>query len=97
MARLQSGEARRLSWHDLRHTWASWHVQNGTPLAVLQELGGRRDLKMVLLYAHLAPGHPAPYASNSGLAKPQDDKSTRHKTGHTTPGLRMMRTKSSYR
>ena len=59
-------------WHDLRHTWASWHVQNGTPLAVLQELGGRRDLKMVLRYAHLAPGHLAPYAGNSGLAKPQD-------------------------
>ena len=59
-------------WHDLRHTWASWHVQNGTPLAVLQELGGWRDLKMVLRYAHLAPGHLAPYAGNSGLAKPQD-------------------------
>src|SRR5699024_477461 len=51
----------------LRHTWASWHVQNGTPLAVLQELGGWRDLKMVLRYAHLAPGHLAPYAANSGL------------------------------
>jgi len=26
-------------WHDLRHTWASWHVQNGTPVYALQEMG----------------------------------------------------------
>ena len=56
-------------WHDLRHTWASWHVQAGTPLNVLQELGGWSDHSMVLRYAHLAPEHLAEYASNiSALA-----------------------------
>jgi integrase len=34
-------------WHDLRHTWASWHIQNGTPLRVLQELGGWETASMV--------------------------------------------------
>ena len=48
-------------WHDLRHTWASWHVQAGTPLPVLQELGGWQVLEMVLKYAHLASDHLAPY------------------------------------
>ena len=53
------------TWHDLRHTWASWHVQNGTPLEALQKLGGWEDIAMVLKYAHLAPEHLAPYANNS--------------------------------
>ena len=41
-------------WHDLRHTWASWHVQSGTSLQVLQQLGGWSSFSMVLRYAHLA-------------------------------------------
>ncbi len=49
-------------WHDLRHTWASWHVQNGTPLYALQELGGWSDVRMVQRYAHLAPEHLSKYA-----------------------------------
>ena len=49
-------------WHDLRHTWASWHVQQGTPLFALQELGGWESPEMVRRYAHLAAEHLAPYA-----------------------------------
>ncbi|WP_145589810.1 site-specific integrase [Yersinia rochesterensis] len=44
-------------FHDLRHTWASWHVQNGTPLMVLKELGGWEKLEMVNKYAHLSGEH----------------------------------------
>ncbi|WP_425438675.1 tyrosine-type recombinase/integrase [Propionivibrio dicarboxylicus] len=49
-------------WHDLRHTWASWHVQAGTPLFALQEMGGWESSEMVRRYAHLAADHLAPYA-----------------------------------
>ena len=48
-------------WHDLRHTWASWHVQAGTPLHVLQELGGWECVEMVRKYAHLSTEHLADY------------------------------------
>lgn len=61
-------------WHDLRHTWASWHVMNGTPLAVLRELGGWASLEQVMIYAHLAPSHVAQFAEN---ARPVG-----HKSGH---------------
>ena len=44
-------------WHDLRHTWASWHVQNGTPLYVVQEMGAWESEGMVRRYAHLAPAN----------------------------------------
>ena len=49
-------------WHDLRHTWASWHARNGTPLYALQETGGWQTPAMVRRYAHLAPAHLAPRA-----------------------------------
>ena len=54
----------RFRWHDLRHTWASWHVQSGTPLFALQELAGWETEKMVRHYAHFAAGHLAVYADN---------------------------------
>jgi len=56
-------------FHDLRHTWASWHAEAGTPLQVLQELGGWLSFAMVQRYAHLSPGHLAQYASASLLVE----------------------------
>ena len=46
-------------WHDLRHTWASWHIQSGTSLERLQEMGGWESVEMVRRYAHMAPEHLA--------------------------------------
>lgn len=46
-------------WHDLRHTWATWQRQAGTPTHELQRLGGWRTGAMVERYAHLAPDHLA--------------------------------------
>lgn len=51
-----------LRWHDLRHTWASWHIQAGTPPHVLQELGAWASYEMVRRYAHLDSSHLAKWA-----------------------------------
>ena len=59
---LERAGVKDFRWHDLRHTWASWHVQSGTPLFALQELGGWESSEMVRRYAHLAADHLAPYA-----------------------------------
>ncbi len=37
----------------------SWHVQRGTPMQVLKELGGWETLEMVQQYAHLSAEHLA--------------------------------------
>jgi len=56
-------------WHDLRHTWASWHVQAGTPLLQLQMLGCWKTYEMVCRYAHLGNSHIDTCANNISLKK----------------------------
>lgn len=46
-------------FHDLRHTWASWHRQAGTSCDELKELGGWKSREMVDRYAKYATSHLA--------------------------------------
>ena len=67
VGRTVGGRYEGFAWHGLRHTWATWHAQNGTPLEVLQELGGWTDMRMLLKnYAHHVPGLKARYVDNLG-------------------------------
>lgn len=56
-----------LRFHDLRHTWASWHAMAGTPMSTLMELGGWSTPAMLRKYAHLSPEHLAAAAEKVQL------------------------------
>ena len=57
-------------WHDLRHTWASWHAQDGTPMHALQALGGWQTPAMVQRYAHLGMDDLKRYADRVRMEEP---------------------------
>ncbi len=67
-AALARAGIKEFRWHDLRHTWATWHVMGGTPVQALQELGGWESVEMVRRYAHFSNDHLAGYVARfSGL------------------------------
>lgn len=50
-------------FHDIRHTWASWHRQAGTSCDELKDLGGWKSRVMVDRYAKFATEHLTAAAS----------------------------------
>ncbi|MFJ3048260.1 integrase [Herbaspirillum chlorophenolicum] len=61
-------------FHDLRHTWASWHRQAGTSCDELKELGGWKSRQMVDRYAKYATEHLTVAAARIASKQPGKDK-----------------------
>lgn len=47
---------KKLNFHSLRHTFASWLVQKGVPIYEVSKLLGHADIKTTEIYSHLQPG-----------------------------------------
>ena len=78
-AKCQAAGPEGVTFRTMRHSWASWHTQAGTPPRQLQDLGGWASLQMPMLYSHLDPGQLSQYADRTLLrtetgALKQDEK-----------------------
>jgi site-specific recombinase XerD len=54
---VEEAKIENMTWHILRHTFASRLVMAGVPLKTVQELMGHKTIAMTARYAHLSPGH----------------------------------------
>ncbi len=54
----------RVRWHDIRHSWAKWHIESGTPLYILKVLGGWDSIETVLRYAHINSTYTKSFSNN---------------------------------
>jgi len=50
----RAGVTGKFTWHDLRHTAASWMIQDGADLLTVRDALGHSDAKLTQRYAHVA-------------------------------------------
>jgi len=80
-----------LRFHDLRHTWASWHRQAGTSTDELRELGGWKSRTMVDRYAKFATDHLAAAATRiESKCAGNVPQLARFRHGRPEPALRLV-------
>ncbi|MEE8536747.1 MAG: site-specific integrase, partial [Acidobacteriota bacterium] len=56
-ARRRAGLGEDVTFHTLRHTFASWYMINGGDLYRLQKYLGHSTIALTQRYAHLSPAH----------------------------------------
>lgn len=61
---LKQANIENFRFHDLRHTFASYMLMNGTPIVGLADMLGHKTLQMVKRYAHLADKYKSDAVEN---------------------------------
>ena len=73
---INSAGIKHLTFHEMRHTFASHLVMNGTDLPSIQALMGHADIKTTMRYSHLAPEHLHKAVHKLYLVPPSDEDLT---------------------
>lgn len=79
---VKKAELSDFRFHDLRHTWASWHRQAGTSCDELKELGGWKSRVMVDRYAKFGTEHLAAAASRITVSRREQNVVYVSRSGH---------------
>ena len=66
----------KVTFHTLRHTFASWLALQGTPIVEIKELLGHRTLTMTERYAHLIPDQKKAAVQNMAKAFSESQQSS---------------------